>query len=81
MREIEAGGVKRKTEVGEVFKYIASRDHQYTLIALFNKYDVCAECVFKPNGRNLLKRGTCVGTGLDCTHRIFKSVDDVMEGL
>ena len=81
MREMKPGGCGSVTEVGEVFKYIVSSKRQYTLIALYSPYNICTGCVFYESGGHPLSIESCTGNGLECSERIFKPIDDVLESL
>lgn len=80
MREIEAGGGGSITKVGEVFKYKESRKCQYTLIALHSQGE-CAGCVFNHDSGHALSRYNCLLVGLNCSQRIFKPIDCILEDL
>lgn len=81
MREIKPGDNVSSTEYGEVFKYVVSSEVQYTLISLPSSNDRCHGCVFRAGSNHPLSGQTCSGNSIRCDYRIFKSVDDVMEGL
>lgn len=81
MKEIEAGPNEVVTEPNEVFKYIASPDLQYTLIALYSPNDACNGCVFDESSEHPLRSEDCVDIGIDCSKRIFKTIDNILEDL
>lgn len=81
MREIEAGPNEEVLKPNEVFKYTASPDCQYILIALETSNDACEGCVFDGDSGHPLSSENCEDIGLDCSKRIIKPIDDILENL
>lgn len=82
MKHIEAGPNEKVIEPNEVFKYTGSDGQQYTLIAICASYDACDKgCVFNECSGHPLSTEFCEDIGLDCTKRLFKPIDDILENL
>lgn len=80
MREIGAGAIGELTKLNEVFKYTGFGDCNYVLVARFSD-DKCDGCVFYDNSGHPLSVESCTGNGLECSERIFKPIDEVLENI
>lgn len=80
MRKIGAGPWEELTEPNEVFKYTGFGDCNYILIARVSD-DTCDGCVFSENSGHPLSAESCANIGIECSTRIFKSIDDALEDL
>ena len=80
MKEVKQGTGNIKIKVGEVFKYIAYNDRQYTLIALSSPHNACKGCVFRESGHPLCGYN-CLSVSLECSNKIFKQADTILEDL
>lgn len=85
MRYIKAGPYKEATDPDEVFKYVTKSGTEYILMCLHNGRHEgtlpCRGCVFSITGNHPLGYESCLTNGLDCTHKLFKELNTILEDL